>query len=54
MVDIILKNFNNPDEIRKFDKGKFELVKLKDMTIGRASYEPGWKWSMNVSLLSGT
>ena len=54
MVDIILKNFNNPDEIRDFDKGKFELVKLKDMTIGRASYEPGWKWSINVSPLSGT
>ena len=54
MVDIILKNFNNPDEIRNFDKGKFELVKLKDMTIGRASYEPGWKWSINVSPLSGT
>ena len=33
MVDIILKNFNNPDEIRNFDKGKFELVKLKGMTI---------------------
>ena len=54
MVDIILKNFNNPDEIRNFDKGKFELVKLRDMTIGRASYEPGWKWSINVSPLSGT
>ena len=54
MVDIILKNFDNPDEIRNFDKGKFELVKLRDMTIGRASYEPGWKWSINVSPLSGT
>ena len=54
MVDIILKNFNNPDEIRNFDKGKFELVKLKDITNGRASYEPGWKWSINVSPLSGT
>ena len=54
MVDIILKNFNNPDEIRNFDKGKFELVKLKGVIIGRASYEPGWKWSINVSPLSGT
>ena len=54
MVDIILKNFNNPDEIRNFGKGKFELVKLKGMTIGRATYQPGWKWSINVSPLSGT
>ena len=54
MVDIILKNFKKPDEIRNFDKGKFELVQLADMTIGKASYEPGWKWSIDVSPLSGT
>ena len=54
MVDIILKNFKKPDEIRIFDKGKFELVQLADMTIGKASYEPGWKWSIDVSPLSGT
>ena len=54
MIDIILKNFKNPDEIRNFDKGKFELVQIADMTIGKASYEPGWKWSIDVSPLSGT
>ena len=54
MIDIILKNFNNPDEIRNFDKGKFELVRLADMTIGKASYKPGWKWSVDVSPLSDT
>ena len=29
MVDIILNNFDNPDEIRNFDKGKLELVNTK-------------------------
>ena len=53
-LDIILKNFDNPDEIRKFEKGKFELVILPKMTIGKAVYEPGWKWSEDVSSLSGT
>ena len=53
-LDIILKNFDNPDEIRKFEKGKFELVNLPTMTIGKAVYEPGWKWSKDVSPLSGT
>ena len=38
-LDIILKNFDNPDEIRKFEKGKFELVNLPTMTIGKAIYE---------------
>ena len=48
MVDIILKSFDRPDEIREFDKGSFEIVRLANMTIGRATYEPGWKWSTHV------
>ena len=54
MIEIILKNFKNPDEIRKFEKGKFEFLQVADMTIGKGSYEPGWKWSIDVSPLSGT
>ena len=38
MEEIILKNFDKPDEIRKFDKGQFEIVKVANMTIGRATY----------------
>ena len=26
MLDTILKRFDNPDDIRHFEKGKFELV----------------------------
>ena len=48
MNEVILKRFEHPDEVRTFEKGKFELVQLGDMTIGRASYEPGWKWSVHV------
>ena len=53
MVDMILKNFDRPDEIRNFDKGKFEIVRLAGMTIGRATYEPGWKWSECVKPVVG-
>ena len=48
MLDVILKRFEKPDELRVFEKGKFELVHLGGMTIGRATYEPGWKWSEHV------
>ena len=48
MNDVILKRFENPDETRTFEKGKFELVRLRGMTIGRATYEPGWRWSEHV------
>jgi hypothetical protein len=47
-LDVVLKRFDKPDEVRTFTKGKFELVHLGKMTIGRASYEPGWKWSEHV------
>jgi len=48
MYEVILKRFENPDEIRTFEKGKFELVHIGGMTVGRATYEPGWKWSEHV------
>ena len=47
-VDFLIKRFEQPDEVRTFMKGKFEIVKIGSMTIGRASYEPGWKWSEHV------
>ena len=48
MYDVILKRFDVPDEVRTFEKGKFELVHIGGMTIGRATYQPGWKWSEHV------
>jgi quercetin dioxygenase-like cupin family protein len=46
--DVILKRFETPDEVREMVKGKFEIVRLGGMTIGRATYEPGWRWSEHV------
>jgi hypothetical protein len=48
MNDVILKRFEVPDEIRTMAKGKFEIVRLGGQTIGRATYEPGWIWSVHV------
>jgi quercetin dioxygenase-like cupin family protein len=47
-IAVILKSFDAPDEVRVLQKGCFELVHLGGMTIGRATYEPGWKWSEHV------
>jgi mannose-6-phosphate isomerase-like protein (cupin superfamily) len=47
-VNVILKRFAQPDEVRKMTKGRFELVRIGGMTIGRATYDPGWKWSEHV------
>jgi ethanolamine utilization protein EutQ (cupin superfamily) len=51
--NVILKRFERPDEVRNFPKGKFELVTLGGMTIGRATYQPGWKWSEDVGTAFG-
>jgi len=48
MIDVILKRFDAPDEVRTFPRGRFELVTIGGLTIGRATYEPGWKWSVDV------
>ncbi len=34
--------------------GDEPYVSLHFFGIGRASYEPGWKWSVDVSPLAGT
>jgi hypothetical protein len=47
-TDVVLKRFEDPDETRVMPKGRFEIVTLGGLTIGRATYEPGWKWSIHV------
>ncbi len=54
MLDVLLKRFEEPDETRLFEKGRFEIVRLGGVEIGRASYEPGWKWSVDVAPSAGT
>jgi quercetin dioxygenase-like cupin family protein len=54
MQDVILKRFETPDETRFFEKGRLDIVRIGGMTIGRASYEPGWRWSEHVSPIAGT
>ncbi len=47
-IAVILKSFDAPDEVRVMEKGRFEIVHLGGITIGRATYEAGWKWSEHV------
>jgi hypothetical protein len=54
MNEVMLKRFEQPDETREFELGKFEIVTIGGLTIGRATYQPGWKWSEHVRPLAGT
>jgi hypothetical protein len=54
MIDsVILKRFEEPDEVREMSRGHFEIVRFGGLTIGRATYEPGWKWSVDVGPTAG-
>ncbi len=54
MKKMEVKNLDFPEEVRKFDKGKVELIKIGGAMIGRATFEPGWKWSNSVKPLAKT
>ena len=53
IADVVLRRFESPDEVRTFEKGRLELVKVGPLVLGRATYEPGWKWSLHVGPTTG-
>src|SRR5580700_1676123 len=53
-MDVMLKRLDQPDEVRTFEKSKFEIVRIGGMTIGRATYEPGWRWSVHLGPATGS
>jgi quercetin dioxygenase-like cupin family protein len=53
-IEVILRRFETPDETRVMEKGKFEVVHIGGLTVGRATYEPGWRWSEHVGPTVGT
>ena len=48
-----IRRFDEPDELREFPLGRFELVQIGGMTVGRAEYAPGWRWSEHVGAAIG-
>jgi hypothetical protein len=47
-------SFNTPSEVRTFPKGRLELVSIGGATVGRAVFEPGWRWATSVQPLAKT
>ena len=52
-AEVVLKRFDEPEETRVFENGKLEIVRIGGMTLARATYQPGWKWSRHVGPLTG-
>lgn len=49
-----VKDFETPDEVRVFPDGVLELVKIGGAVVGRAVFQPGWRWSKSVQPLAKT
>jgi mannose-6-phosphate isomerase-like protein (cupin superfamily) len=45
ITEYSIRRFDEPDDQRIFPLGRFELVTIAGFTLGRAVYEPGWRWS---------
>jgi hypothetical protein len=54
MAGLESKSFDAPDEARKFDKGRLDIITLGTATVGRATFEPGWRWSESLKPMMGT
>ena len=54
MASLEAKNFSTPDEVRQFEKGKIELVKIGGAFVGRGIFQPGWRWSTHVKPIAKT
>ena len=55
MAQTEVKNFDSPDERRLFEgKGHGDIITLGGHAVGRGTFEPGWRWSVNVKPIAGT
>jgi len=48
------KSFSIPDEVRTFEKGKVEVVRMDGVTFSRVTLEPGWRWSTSIRPITET
>ncbi len=55
MAAMEVKSFDSPDEVREFEgNGRANVVQIGGHTVGRGTFEPGWRWSSNVKPIAGT
>ena len=55
MAELEVRNHNQADETRPFvDKGRVDIVTMAGGTVGRGTFEPGWRWSEHVKPIAGT
>jgi hypothetical protein len=54
VMQVRVKRFDDADETREFERGSFDVLSVGGLKLGRARYEPGWKWSEHVGSTRGS
>jgi ethanolamine utilization protein EutQ (cupin superfamily) len=52
-MTVTVKRFETADDARTFEKGRFDVVGIGGLSVGRARYDPGWRWSTHVGAAMG-
>lgn len=55
-MTMVRRNLDAPDETRRFENntGKLDVVNIDGSAVGRATFQPGWRWSKDVKPIAGT
>ena len=48
------RRFSEPSDVWTIPRGRIDVVELDDTVVGRMTYEPGWRWSVDVRPIAGT
>lgn len=48
------RRFSEPSAVRTIPRGRIEVVELDDTVVGKMTYEPGWRWSVDVQPIAAT
>lgn len=54
MARLQRKRFSEPVDVRRFPNGRVDVIELDDVVVGRMTYQPGWRWSVDVKPIAGT
>jgi hypothetical protein len=54
MGTVQVRSLDQPDKTRSLPNGVVEMVTIADTMIGRARFQPGWRWSNDVKPIAGT
>ena len=47
------RRFSEATDVRRFPHGHIEVVEMGDNVVGRMTYEPGWRWSVDIKPIAG-